>query len=77
MAVRHESMGSCGWMCAGKGAAGVYVLIIMAVALATYVIWRFWEGITAQVHMCGGHLLCVKHVVVSSAVLHRPKGRCP
>ena len=33
----------------GKGAAGIYILIVMAVALATYIIWRFWEGITAQV----------------------------
>lgn len=32
----------------GKGAAGIYILIIMAAALATYIIWRFWEGITAQ-----------------------------
>lgn len=33
----------------GKGATGIYILIVMAVALATYIIWRFWEGITAQV----------------------------
>lgn len=32
----------------GKGAGGVYVLIIMAVALCTYIIWRFWEGVTGQ-----------------------------
>ena len=36
-------------MLIGKGAAGIYILIVMAVALATYIIWRFWEGITAQV----------------------------
>ncbi len=36
-------------MLIGKGVSGIYILIIMAVALATYIIWRFWEGITAQV----------------------------
>ena len=35
----------------GKGATGIYILIVMAVALATYIIWRFWEGVTAQVSL--------------------------
>lgn len=34
---------------AGKGATGIYILIVMAVALATYIAWRFWEAITGQV----------------------------
>ena len=33
----------------GQGATGIYILIVMAVALCTYICWRFWEGITAQV----------------------------
>lgn len=32
----------------GRGVTGIYILILMAVALATYICWRFWEGVTAQ-----------------------------
>jgi hypothetical protein len=42
----------------GKGAAGIYILIVMAVALATYIIWRFWEGITAQVPLSRWTVTC-------------------
>ena len=44
----------------GSSLAGAYILIVMAAALGTYVSWRFWEGITAQVPLSKPPLICTE-----------------